>query len=68
MVANMLSMPKGKGVITKLGLWIEVHDKRVMKLKSVATGKAPCKSYSDICHLFTASEMLMVDGGPEFNN
>ena len=34
----------------------------------MATGKTSRKSYGDICDLFTASGMLMVDGGPEFNN
>lgn len=40
----------------------------VTKLKTAATTKSSKKSYGDICDLFTAPEMLMVDGGPEFNN
>ena len=38
------------------------------KLKTAATGKSSRKSYSNICNLFTASETLMTDGGPKFDN
>jgi hypothetical protein len=70
MTADTLSMPKGKGGFTKLGLWMDVYAQRVWatKLKTSATGKSSRKSYSDICDLFTASETLMTDGGPEFDN
>ena len=70
MVADTLSMPKGKGGYTKLGVWMDVYAQRVWvtKLKSAATGKSSRKSYGDICDLFTASETLMADGGPEFDN
>jgi hypothetical protein len=70
MVADTLSMPKGKGGFVKLGLWMDVYAQRVWvtKLKTAATGKSSRKSYGDICDLFTASETLMVDGGPEFDN
>jgi hypothetical protein len=70
MAADTLSMPKGKGGFTKLGLWMDVYAQRVWvtKLKTSATGKSSRKSYGDICDLFTASETLMTDGGPEFDN
>jgi hypothetical protein len=70
MAADTLSMPKGKGGFTKLGLWMDVYAQRlwVTKLKTSATGKSSRKSYGDICDLFTASETLMTDGGPEFDN
>jgi hypothetical protein len=70
MVADTLSMPKGKGGFTKLGLWMDVYAQRVWvtKLKTAATGKSSKKSYGDICDLFTPSETLMTDGGPEFDN
>jgi hypothetical protein len=70
MVADTLSMPKGKGGFTKLGLWMDVYAQRVWvtKMKTSATGKTSRKSYGDICDLFTASETLMTDGGPEFDN
>ena len=70
MAADTLSMPKGKGGFTKLGLWMDVYAQRVWitKLKTSATGKTSRKSYSDICDIFTASETLMTDGGPEFDN
>ena len=70
MTADTLSMPKGKGGFTKLGLWMDVYAQRVWvtKLKTAATGKSSRKSYGDICDLFTASETLMTDGGPEFDN
>ena len=70
MTADTLAMPKGKGGFTKLGLWMDVYAQRVWvtKLKTSATGKSSCKSYGDICDLFTASETLMTDGGPEFDN
>ena len=70
MAADTLSMPKGKGGFTKLGLWMDVYAQRVWvtKIKTSATGKSSRKSYSDICDLFTASESLMTDGGPEFDN
>jgi hypothetical protein len=70
MTADTLSMPKGKGGFVKLGLWMDVYSQRVWvtKLKSAATGKSSRKGYSDICDLFTASEALMTDGGPEFDN
>ena len=70
MVADTLSMPKGKGRFTKLGLWMDVYSQRVWvtKLKTAATGKSSKKSYEAICDLFTPSETLMVDGGPEFDN
>ena len=38
------------------------------KLETAATSKSSKKSYGDICDLFTSSETLMVDGGPEFDN
>jgi hypothetical protein len=70
MVADTLSMPKGKGGFIKLGLWMDVYSQRVWvtKLKTAATAKTSKKSYGDICDLFTAPETLMVDGGPEFDN
>ena len=70
MVADTLSLPKGKGGFTKLGLWMDAYSQRlwVTKLKTAATAKSSKKSYGDICDLFTASETLMVDGGPEFDN
>jgi hypothetical protein len=70
MAADTLSMPKGKGGFTKLGIWMDVYAQRiwVTKLKKSATGKSSTKSYGDICDLFTASETLMTDGGPEFDN
>ena len=70
MVADTLSLPKGKGGFTKLGLWMDVYSQRlwVTKLKTAATAKSSKKSYGDICDLFTASETLMVDGGPELDN
>jgi hypothetical protein len=70
MAADTLSMPKGKGGFTKLGIWMDVYAQRVWvtKLKTAATGKSSRKSYGDICDLFTTSETLMTDGGPEFDN
>ena len=70
MTADTLSMPKGKGGFTKLGLWMDVYSQRlwVTKIKASATGKSSRRSYGDICDLFTASETLMTDGGPEFDN
>jgi len=70
MVADTLSMPKGKGGYVKLGLWVDVYSQHVWvtKLKSAATGKSSSTSFDNICNLFTAPETLMTDGGPEFNN
>jgi hypothetical protein len=70
MVADTLSMPKGKGGFTKLGLWMDLYAQRlwVTKLKSAATGKTSRKRYGDICDLSPALETLMVDRGPEFDN
>ena len=70
MVADTLPMPKRKGGFVKLGLWMDVYAQYiwVTKLKTTATGKSSWKSYSNICDLFTASETLMTDGGPEFDN
>ena len=70
MAADTLSMPKGKGGFTKLGLWMDVYSQRVWvtKLKTSATGKSSKRSFGDICDLFTAPEALMTDGGPEFDN
>jgi hypothetical protein len=70
MVADTLSLPKGKGGFTKVGLWMDVYSQHVWgtKLKSAATAKSSTKSYGDICDLFTVSETLMTDGGPEFDN
>jgi RNase H-like domain found in reverse transcriptase/Reverse transcriptase (RNA-dependent DNA polymerase) len=70
MVADTLTMPKGKGGYTKLGLWMDVYAQRVWvtKIKTSATGKSSKRSYGDICDLFTNSETLMTDGGPEFDN
>jgi hypothetical protein len=68
--ADTLSLPKGKGGFTKLGLWMDVYSQRVWvtKIKAAATGKSSKKSFNDICDLFTAPETLMTDGGPEFDN
>ena len=70
MAADTLSMPKGKGGYMKLGLWMDIYAQCVWitKLKPAATGKSSRRSYGDICDLFTASETLMTDGGPEFDN
>ena len=70
LTADTLSMPKGKGGFTKLGLWMDVYSQRlwVTKIKTSATGKSSRRSYSDICDLFTAPKTLMTDGGPEFDN
>ena len=70
MVADTLSLPKGKGGFTKVGLWMDVYSQRVWatKLKTAASAKSSKKSYGDICDLFTTPETLMVDGGPEFDN
>jgi hypothetical protein len=70
MVADTLSMPKGKGGFVKLGLWMDVYSQRVWvtKLKAAATAKSSKKSFDDICDLFMSPETLMVDGGPEFDN
>jgi hypothetical protein len=64
MVADTLTMPKGKGGFTKLGLWMDVYAQRVWvtKLKIAATGKSSRKRYGDISDLFTASKTLMTDG------
>jgi hypothetical protein len=70
MVADTLSLPKGKGGFTKIGMWMDVYSQHLWatKLKTAATAKSSKKSYGDICDLFTASETLMTDGGPEFDN
>lgn len=70
MVADTLSMPKGKGGYTKLGMYMDVYSQRlwVEKLKSAATGKTSVKGFSTICNLYTKPETLMSDGGPEFDN
>jgi hypothetical protein len=70
MVADTLSLPKRKGGFTKAGLWVDIYSQHMWgtKLKSAATAKSSTKSYGDICDLFTASETLMTDGGPEFDN
>jgi hypothetical protein len=70
MAADTLSMPKGKGGFAKLGIWMDVYAQRVWvtKLKAAVSGKTSRKSYRDICDLFTASETLMTDVGPEFDN
>ena len=70
MVANTLLLPKGKGGIMKLGLWMDVYSQQVWvtKLKTAATAKTSKKSYGDICDLFMETETLMVDRGLEFDN
>ena len=70
MVVDTLSMPKGKGDFSKLGIWMDIYAQQVWvtKIKTSATGKTSQKSYGDICDLFTASKMLMMDRGPEFDN
>ncbi|RXW14873.1 hypothetical protein EST38_g10981 [Candolleomyces aberdarensis] len=70
MAADTLSMPKGKGGYTKLGMYIDVYSQHVWvdKLKSAATGKTTVKAFGTICNLYTAPEALMTDGGPEFDN
>ena len=37
-------------------------------ITAISTEITSKKSYGDICDLFTSSEMLMADGGPEFDN
>ena len=67
MVADMLSMPKGKGGFMKLGLWMDVYAQQVWvtKLKTSAMGKTSWKSYGNICDIFTASKTLITDRGPK---
>ncbi|KAG6905705.1 hypothetical protein DXG01_001186 [Tephrocybe rancida] len=69
-ITNTLSMPKGKGGFTKIGLWVDVYSQHVWgdKLKKPATGASTVKKFENICTTFTVPEALMTDGGPEFNN
>jgi hypothetical protein len=46
-VADTLSLPKGKGGFTKVGLWMDVYSQHVWgtKLKTATTAKSSKKSY-----------------------
>jgi hypothetical protein len=60
-----------KRVVSRnLGRRMAVYAQRVwaMKFKSATTDKTLRTSYGNICDLFRASETLLVDGGPEFDN
>ncbi|GLB38087.1 putative retrotransposable element Tf2 155 kDa protein type 1-like [Lyophyllum shimeji] len=69
-VADTLSMPKGKGGFVKLGLYLDTYSQHIWvdKLKKPATGASTTKKYNEICTTFTTPEALMVDGGSEFDN
>jgi hypothetical protein len=70
MVADTLSMPKGKGGYNKLGTYMDVYSQYlwVDKMKTAPTGTSTSKAFNRICTTFVNPETLMVDGGPEFDN
>lgn len=69
MVSDTLSMPTGKGGFTKLNLTVDVYAQRlwVTKLKAT-TARTSTDVYNRICQTFIRPEVLMTDGGPEFDN
>jgi hypothetical protein len=70
LVGDTLSMTKGKGGFTKIGLYADVYSQHVWadKFKTSATAATTCKTFNNICTTFTAPEAFMVDGGREFDN
>lgn len=69
MVSDTLSMPVGKGGFTKLNLTIDVYAQRLWATKlKAATGKTSTDVYTKISQTFIRPEVLMTDGGPEFDN
>jgi hypothetical protein len=70
LVGDTLSMLKGKGGFTKIGLYADVYSQHVWadKFKTSAMAATTCKTFNNICTTFTAPEAFMVDGGRKFDN
>ena len=70
LVADYLSLPKGKGGFHTVLLVMDVFSHYVWgyKLKHHGTGKATVDALQSIAHTFQAPETLMTDGGSHFNN
>ena len=65
LVGDILSMPKGKWGFTKITLDADVYSQHVWadKLKTAASATTTCKTFNNICTMFTIPEVLMVDRG-----
>ena len=70
LVADYLSLPKGKGGFHTVLLVMDVFSRYIWgyKLKHHGTGKATVDALQSIAHTFQAPETLMTDGGSHFNN
>lgn len=70
LMGDMLAMPKGKGRFTKIVLYADIYSQHAWadKLKASASATTTCKTFNNICAIFTAPEALMVNGGSEFDN
>ena len=70
LVADYLSLPKGKGGFHTVLLILDTYSQYVwgFKLKTSSTAKTTLNGLSAVSHMFRAPETLMTDGGSHFNN
>jgi transposase InsO family protein len=70
LVGNYLSISKGIGGFTYLGVYLKAYSQHifVFKHKKVGTGKTTVEALWQIGNAYTDTETFMVDGGSHFNN
>lgn len=70
LVGDYLSLPKGKGGYSTLGVYLDTFSQHtwVFKYKSAGSARTTVDSLTNIFSAFTPSETFMADGGKHFNN
>jgi hypothetical protein len=70
LVGDYLTLPKGKGGYSTLGVYLDTFSQHVwiFKYKTAGSAKTTLDSLTRIFNNFTASKTFMSDGGWHFNN
>lgn len=70
LVSDTLTMPLGKCGLKKISLYIDVYSQHISgnALCKAATGESTRTTLTKVCDTYMDPEMLMMDGGPEFDN
>lgn len=70
LVGDYISLPKGKGGYSTLGVYLNTFSQHVwvFKYKTAGSTKTTIDSLTSIANTFIVSETFMADGGKHFNN
>jgi hypothetical protein len=70
LVGDYLSLPKGKGGYSTLGVYLDTFSQHiwVFKYKTAGSAKTTIDSLMSIANAFIVPETFMADGGKHFNN